>query len=147
MEVITNRRARRDYDFLEEIEAGMMLAGAEVKSLREGRGSLSEAFVKLKGGEAWVYNLMIPAYSHAGGGDYDPARARKLLLHRKEILALLKKMEGRNLTLVPLRCYTKGRFVKLRLGLGKGRKKYEKRELVKRRDIARETARELKRVY
>lgn len=147
MEAIINRRARRDYDLLEEIEAGMVLSGAEVKSLREGRGSLSEAFVKLKEGEAWVYNLVIPAYSHAGGGDDDLAKARKLLLHRREILALLKKMEGRNLTLIPLKCYTKGRFVKLRLGLGKGRKKYEKRELVKRRDLARETARELKRVY
>ncbi len=144
MKSVVNRRARRDYDILEEYEAGVVLSGGEVKSLREGRGSLAEAFVRVKEGEVWIYNLVIPAYVHADRQGYDPGRARKLLLHRKEILALEKKMEGRNLTLVPLRCYTRGRYVKLKLGLGRGRRRYEKRELVKRRDMERELARTLK---
>lgn len=142
--MIINRRARRDYRIGDEYEAGMVLSGAEVKGLREGRGSLSKAFVRVKDGEVWVYNLVIPKYGPADPREYDPAKPRKLLLHRQEILALEKKMEGRNLTLVPLKCYTRGRYVKLRLGLGQGRKKYEKKELVKQRDIERETARALK---
>lgn len=142
--MIINRRARRDYRIGDEYEAGMVLSGAEVKGLREGRGSLNQAFVRVKDGEVWVYNLVIPKYGPADPREYDPAKPRKLLLHREEILALEKKMEGRNLTLVPLKCYTRGRYVKLRLGLGQGRKKYEKKELVKQRDIERETARALK---
>lgn len=142
--MIINRRARRDYRIGDEYEAGMVLSGAEVKGLREGRGSLNEAFVRVKDGEVWVYNLVIPKYGPADPREYDPAKPRKLLLHREEILALEKKMEGRNLTLVPLKCYTRGRYVKLRLGLGQGRKKYEKKELVKRRDLSRELARTLK---
>jgi len=143
--MIVNRRARRDYRILsDEYEAGMALSGAEVKGLREGRGSLNEAFVRIKAGEVWVYNLVIPKYGPADPREYDPARPRKLLLHREEILAVEKKMGGRNLTLVPLKCYTRGRYVKLRLGLGEGRKKYEKKELKKRQDIERETARTLK---
>lgn len=142
--MIINRRARRDYRIGDEYEAGMALSGAEVKGLREGRGSLNEAFVRVKDGEVWVYNLVIPKYGPVDPRGYDPARPRKLLLHREEILALEKRMEGRNLTLVPLKCYTRGRYVKLRLGLGQGRKKYEKKELVKQRDLSRELARTLK---
>ena len=145
--MIVNRKARRDYRLLEDYEAGMVLSGAEVKGLREGRGSLSEAFVRVKDGEVWLYNLVIPKYGPVDPRGYDPAKPRKLLMHRKEILALEKKMEGRNLTLVPLECYTKGRYVKLKIGLGQGRKKYEKKELIKRRDIERETARTLKLRY
>lgn len=142
--LIVNRRAKRDYQILEECEAGVMLSGGEVKMLREGRGTLNEAFVKLKDGEVWLYNLVIPAYANSDSRGYDPSRGRKLLLHGQEILAFQKKVEGKNLTLVPLACYTRGRYLKLRLGLGKGRKKYEKKELVKRRDLDREMARILK---
>ena len=145
--LIINRRARRDYDILETYEAGVVLTGGEVKMLRGGRGSLNEAFVRIRDGEAWVHNLAIPAYPHASHEGYDPGGPRKLLMHGREILAIQKRMEGRNLTLVPLKCYTKARYVKLSLGLGRGRKQYEKRELKKRQDIERETARALKLRY
>lgn len=142
--IITNRLAKREYFISEEIEAGIALTGREVKSLRSGKGTLKEAFARIKDGEAWLHNFVIPAYQSADNRDYDPARMRKLLLHRKEILALTVKMEGKNLTLVPLRCYTTGRLWKIRLGLGKGKKQYEKREAIKKREIEREMAKELK---
>ena len=141
---IVNRKARRDYQILDEIEAGVVLSGAEVKSLRSGRGRLSEAFARVREGEVWLYNFLISAYKHADVLNYDPARPRKLLLHKKEILSLTGKMKGKDLTLVPLVCYTTGRFVKVKLGLGKGKKQYEKREAKKRRDLDREVARTLK---
>lgn len=141
---IINRKARHDYQIIEEIEAGIVLNGAEVKSLRSGRGSLSLAFARISDGEAWLHNMVVPAYQQAGGASYDPARPRKLLLHKKQILALKHKMEGKKLTLVPLVCYTTGRLVKVKLGLGRGKKEYEKREAKKRRDLEREVERDLK---
>lgn len=141
---IVNRKAKRDYQIIDEIEAGIVLSGAEVKSLRSGRGRLSEAFAKLKDGEVWLFNFLIPAYKQANSRDYNSSRPRKLLLHRKEILSLGHKMESKNLTLVPLVCYTTGRFVKVKLGLGKGKKQYEKREAKKRKDLEREVARALR---
>lgn len=144
--MMVNRRARRDYRVLEEYEAGMVLSGAEVKSLRQGRGNLTGAFARIKDGEVWVHNLVIPKYLGADSREYASSRPRKLLLHRREILALEKKMEGRNLTLVPLKCYTRGQYLKLKLGLARGRKQYEKKELKKRQDLERETARVLKNI-
>lgn len=141
---IVNRRARRDYQIIDEVEAGIVLTGAEVKSLREGRGTLSGAFARIKDEEVWLHNFIIPAYKQAGGRGYDPAKPRKLLLHKREIISLTHKMEGKNLTLVPLVCYTMGRFMKVKLGLGKGKKKFEKREQKKKRDIEREIARSLR---
>src|SRR3990170_687725 len=141
---IVNRRARYLYDITEELEAGIVLSGAEVKSIRGGRGSLEEAFARIKDGEVWLYNFLVPPYQHADARDYDPTRARKLLLHREEILRLIHKMEGKKLTLIPLACYTTGLFVKVKLGVGKGKKAYEKREAKKRADLEREVAREFK---
>lgn len=141
---IVNRRARRNYQILDEVEVGIVLSGAEVKGLREGRGSLEESFARIKEGEAWLYNFMVPAYRHAASRGYDPTRPKKLLLHKKEILSLTHKMVGKNLTLIPLVCYTTGRFVKIKLGLGKGKRKYEKREVKKRKDLEREIAQTLK---
>lgn len=141
---IVNRRARYNYKILEELEAGIVLTGAEVKSLRQGKGSLERAFARVKDGEVWLYNFVIPHYKHADPRQYDPTRPRKLLLHRREILALEQKMKGENLTIVPLVCYTTGRFVKVKIGLGKGKRKFEKREAKKRRDLEREAERELK---
>ncbi len=141
---IVNRRAGYLYHILEEAEAGIVLTGAEVKSLRLGRGSLEEAFARMKEGEVWLHNFLILPYQHADSRDYDPARTRKLLLHRKEILSLTHKMEGKNLTLIPLACYTTGRFMKVKLGIGRGKKVYEKREAKKRADLEREVRRELK---
>lgn len=141
---IINRKARYRYHILDELEAGIALTGAEVKSLREGRGSLLEAFARIKDGEVWLHNFVIPAYSHADPMGYDPARARKLLLHKNEILALSQKMKGEGLALVPLACYTSREFVKVRLALGRGKKRYEKRKAVKRREQEREAARALR---
>lgn len=141
---IINRRAKHLYHIFEDIEAGVVLTGAEVKSLREERGTLVESFARIKDGEVWLYNFVIPAYRHADIRGYDPSRPKKLLLHGREILALSQKMQGKRLTLVPLSCYIKGRFVKVKLGLGKGKKQYEKREDKRRRDLEREVARTLK---
>lgn len=141
---IVNRQAKRDYQILEEFEAGLVLKGAEVKSLRGGRGRLSGAFARIRQREVWLYNFVIPAYKHTDLRGYNPSRPRKLLLHRKEILSLTHKIEGKNLTLVPLVCYTTGRFVKVKIGIGKGKKQYEKREAKKRKDLEREAARDLR---
>ena len=141
---IVNRRARCLYHLTAELEAGIVLTGAEVKSVRQGRGSLEEAFARIRDGEVWLYNFLIPAYQHADIRGYDPTRARKLLLHKRETLRLFHTIEGKHLTLVPLACYTTGRFVKIRLGIGRGKKVYEKREERKRADLEREVAREFK---
>jgi SsrA-binding protein len=126
--VATNRRARHDYDIEETFEAGMVLTGAEVKSLRGGRASLGEAYARVSDGEVWVENLHIPPYGHAGNRPYDPRRPRKLLLHREEIERLIGKTQERGLTLVPLRLYFTRGLAKLELGLGRGRRRYEKRQ-------------------
>lgn len=141
---IVNRKARYRYQLIEEMEAGIALSGAEVKSLREGRGSLLESFARIKDGEAWLYNFVIPAYSHADSTGYDPTRPRKLLLHKEQLLALQQKMEGGGLTLVPLSCYLTRGFVKVKLGLARGKRVYEKRQAIKRREQEREAARALK---
>ena len=143
MTLIINKKARRNYQILEELEVGVVLSGNEVKSLRLKRGNLSEAFVKISDGEAWVVNFLIPEYQKSHEG-YDPGKRRKLLLHRRELLYLEKKMEGRNLALVPLRAYFKKNYVKLAIGLAKGKKQYEKKEALKRKDIKRELRRSFK---
>lgn len=141
---IVNRRAKHEYQILDEYEAGIVLSGAEVKSLREGRGSLVESFARIRDNEAWLYNFNIPKYKHTDKRGYDPQRTRKLLLKKHEIVSLEHRMAGTKLTLVPLACYTTGRFLKVKLGLGKGRKQYEKREVKKKRDIEKQVARILK---
>mgnify|MGYP000389186248 CR=1 FL=1 len=139
---IFNKRAGFDYQLTgEKVEAGISLLGSEAKFLREGRGDLSQAFVKIIGGEAYLVNANIPA---AGIQNYDATRSRKLLLHKKQILALSTKAKRQKLQLVPVSLYTKGRLIKLELVLGKPKRKFEKKEAVKRRDIEKELARELK---
>lgn len=139
---IFNKRAGFDYQLTgEKVEAGISLLGSEAKFLREGRGDLSQAFVKIIGGEAYLVNANIPA---AGIQNYDATRSRKLLLHKKQILALSTKAKRQKLQLVPVSLYTKGRLIKLELVLGKPKRKFEKKEAVKRRDIGKELARELK---
>ena len=141
---IVNRRASYEYLILERVEAGIVLTGAEVKSLRMGHGSLEEAFARVKEDGAWLYNFFIPAYPFADAREYEPSRPRKLLLHRRELMRLAQRLVRERLTIVPLACYTTGRFMKVELGVGRGRKKYEKRELLKKRDIEREVAAEFK---
>lgn len=139
---IFNKRARFEYELVGEgVEAGLSLRGAEAKSLREGRGDLSQSFAKIVGSEIFLINANVPAQ---GLQNYDSTRTRKLLLHRGEILSLVTKMKGKSLQLVPVRMYTKGRLIKLYLELGKPKRKFEKKEAIKRRDINREIEKELK---
>lgn len=141
---VVNRKARYNYDFIEKVEAGIVLKGQEVKSVKEGRMSLEGAFVRIKDGEAILVNANVPPYRFADTHDYEPTRERKLLLHKKEILSLQKKMEGRNLTLVPVSCYTIRGKIKIRIALARGKKRWEKREAKKRKDIEREVERILR---
>ncbi len=142
--VIINRKAKRDYEIKETLVAGLVLTGQEVKSLRTGRGSLKDAYIRLMSGEAWLINADIPRYSHSSDLNYESKRRRKLLLSRKEILSLQKKMEKTNLTLIPLKIFFKRRWLKLEIALAKGRKEYQKKERKKRQDLDRELARTLK---
>ena len=140
---VLNRRAKFDYQLFEKFEAGIVLTGAEVKSVKMGRLSLEEAFVRVKDGEAYLFNATIPAYPYSSPRDYQPQRTRKLLLHRQEITSLGSKMKQKNLTLVPVSCYTKRGKIKLEIALGKGKKKFEKKKTIKKRDIERQLKGEL----
>ncbi|MBI4065051.1 SsrA-binding protein SmpB [Candidatus Gottesmanbacteria bacterium] len=135
---IVNRKAFYDYEILNRFEAGIHLIGAEVKSLRGGHAKLDGSFVRLMRSEAYLVNAQIFPYLYARPEGYDPKRTRKLLLHKKEIMSLKGKIEGANLTLVPLSWYTKGPLVKLEIGLARGKKEYQKREKKKREDQRRE---------
>lgn len=141
---ISNRRAFHEYEILQTLEVGMQLMGAEVKSIKGGRMSLEGAFVRIIGSEVYLVNAQILAYPYARPEGYDPKRSRKLLLHKKEILALRSKVEGSTLTLIPLECYTTKGFIKLKIALAKGKKEYEKREKLKKRDMERDMERELR---
>lgn len=140
---ITNRRAFYDYEILERVEAGINLLGAEVKAVKEGKADLSGSFVRIRGSEVYLVNAKIFPYRFAFPEGYDQRRTRKLLLHKREIIALKGKIEGANLTLVPLSLYTKDGLIKLEVGLGKGKKAYQKREALRRRDRQRELEEEL----
>jgi len=139
--IATNRRARHEYEILESFECGLVLHGYEVKSIREGRVNISDAYGMVKGTEAFVENMHVTPYSHGDLRVIDPLRTRKLLLRRKQIDYLLGKTQERGLALVPLKLYFKGPHVKLELGLGRGKKLYDKRhdiaERESRRDIER----------
>jgi len=140
-----NKRALFDYEILEKFEAGLVLFGHEVKSVRLGRMSLLGSYVTINQGAAWLINGHIPLYPKAGPKpDYDPDRTRKLLLHKRELDRLAGKMEQKGLTLVPISVYTKGSQIKLEFGLGRGKKQYEKKESIKKREVDREIRRSLK---
>ena len=139
---IFNKKARFEYELTGEgVEAGISLLGAEAKSVREGRIDISQSAVRILGGEMYLINANIPV---AGVQKYDTARMRKLLLHRGEILSLITKMKQKKLQIVPLRVYNKGRLIKLYFELGKAKRKFEKKEAIKRRDISRDIEKELK---
>ena len=139
--VATNRRARYDYEIEETFEAGMVLTGAEVKSLRAGRASLNEAYARVSDGEVWVENLHIPPYAHAADQAYDPKRSRKLLLHKREIERLIGRTQERGQTLIPMRLYFTRGLAKLQVGLGRGKRRHEKREATLEREHQREVER------
>lgn len=137
-----NKRAKYDYNILETFEAGLMIKGYEVKSIKSGRISLKGAYVIIKNDEAYLINANIPPYQPKNTpGDYNPDRNRKLLLHKKEIKHLIGKSKEKGLTLVPIRVYTKKGKLKLEFGIGKGKKKMDKREKIKKRETEREIER------
>lgn len=140
---ITNRKAFYEYEILETFEAGINLYGNEVKSVRSGKAELSGSFVRIIGSEAYLVNAKIWEYQPGQVEGYDERRTRKLLLHKKQIISLKSKIEGSNLNLVPISMYLKNGFIKVEVGLGKGKKKYEKRQAIKKRDLQRDLERDL----
>lgn len=142
--VATNRKAWHDYLILENLEAGLVLVGTEVKSLREGRANLKDSFARIKNGEAYLYNAHISPYGQAGPNNHDPTRTRKLLLHRQEINRLIGRVAEKGLTLIPLKLYFKRGKAKVELALARGKKLYDKREKLKARVHEREIARAFK---
>lgn len=141
--VATNRKARHDYKILDTFECGIMLLGTEIKSIREGKVSLVDAFATIDDGEVWIRHLNIPVYSHGSWTNHSPMRNRKLLLHRREIDSLLGKVRDGNKTLVPLSLYFKDGRLKVELGLAQGKQDYDKRETLRRRTEEREAVREV----
>lgn len=141
--IATNRKARHDYNILETYECGMVLVGTEVKSLRESKASLVDAFATIDDGEVWLRNLHIPEYSRGHWTNHSPRRVRKLLLHRREIDSLTGKVRDGNKTLVPLSLYFKNGHLKCELGLAQGKQAYDKRQDIKRRTEEREIVRDL----
>lgn len=141
--VASNRKARHDYSILDVYEAGVVLAGTEVKSLREGKASLVDAFATVDDGEVWLRNVHIPEYHHGTWTNHAPRRNRKLLLHRREIDTLIGKIRDGNLTLVPLSLYFTGGKVKVELALARGKLARDKRQDMARRDAQREITREM----
>lgn len=142
--IAQNKQAKRNYAIELEFEAGLVLIGSEVKSLRDGKASLNEAYCKLRGDEIWLVGAHIPEYKNAGYMTHDPIRDRKLLLHREEIAKIAVRVTERGFALIPLKLYWKAARVKLEIGLGKGRKLYDKRQLVAKRDAQRDLDREMK---
>lgn len=141
--VASNRKARHNYEIVDSFEAGIVLTGSEVKSLREGKASLSEAFGMIRGGEIFLVGMHIPPYAQAGYAQHEPTRHRKLLLHKEEIDRLLGKTKEKGLTLVPLSCYFAHGLAKIELGLARGKKLYDKRESLKAKDSIMQIDREL----
>ena len=142
--VATNRKAFHEYHILETFEAGVQLRGSEVKSIREGKASLKQAYILIRKGEAWLRGTHIPTYSHTGFEGHEPVRDRKLLLHRKEIQRINSKLAEKGITAVPTKLYFKGGLIKLEFGLAKGKKLYDKRDTKKKRDVERDIQRALK---
>jgi len=142
--LVQNRQARFNYEILEKIEAGMVLAGTEVKSIRDGKANIKEAYADIRDGEAWLIGAHISPYSHGNITNHDPTRERKLLLNAREISRLQGKVMEKGLTLVPLRLFLKGRLIKLELGVGRGKKTVDKREDLKKKDQEREIQRAIK---
>jgi SsrA-binding protein len=147
-DIATNRQASFRYNLLERFECGIVLVGTEVKSLREGKAQIKDAYASIRDGEVWLYGLYIPPYGPAAHDNHDPDRPRKLLLHRREIDRLAIRTNERGLTLVPTRMYFAGprSTAKVEIALAKGKDLYDKRQSIKTRDTAREVQRELREV-
>jgi SsrA-binding protein len=145
MDLIQHKKARLDYEILEEFEAGLELLGHEVKSLRARHGKLEGSHVIIRGGEAYIVGMSVPPYQPANTpSDYDPERSRRLLLTKKELHTLAEADGQKGLTVLPLSVYNKGSKLKMRVAVARGRKKYDKRDVLKKRDATREIERTLK---
>jgi SsrA-binding protein len=142
--IAENRRARHDYQLLERVEAGLVLTGTEVKSLRDGRVTLANAFADIRDGEAWLHGVEIATYHHGNRANHEPTRPRKLLLHRREIDSLYGKVREKGLTIVPTRLYFKDGRVKVELAVARGKEQRDKRRAVADRDAKRQMERALK---
>lgn len=142
--IVVNRKARHDYEILETYETGIALVGTEVKSLRVGKANLKDSYAALKNEEVWLYGVHISPYSHGNIFNHSPERDRKLLLHRREIRRLIGKTKETGLTLVPLRMYFKRGKAKVELGLARGKKQFDKREAIAKRDVERDMKREMR---
>ncbi|WP_457621314.1 SsrA-binding protein SmpB [Persephonella sp.] len=142
--VATNKVAYHNYNIIETYEAGIVLKGSEVKSIREGSVNLRDSFVRIDNGEAFIYNMYIAPYKPASKLQHDPYRKRKLLLHKREILKLMGKVQEKGLTIIPTKVYLKNGKVKIEIALAKGKAKYEKREAIKERDMKRELSKKYK---
>ena len=142
--IAVNRRARFDYDIVDEVEAGLVLTGTEVKSLRDGKASLSEAFATVRRGEAWLVQAHIPEYAFGNRANHDPTRQRKLLLHRDQIQELERFTQEQGRTLVPMRLYWKDGRAKVLLGLARGKAQHDKRAAIAERDADRQMQRALR---
>jgi SsrA-binding protein len=143
--IATNRKAYHDYFIEETLEAGLVLTGTEIKSVRGGRVNLRDSYVRIERGEAWLLNVHIAPYEQGSRYNVNPTRDRKLLLHRPEILRLQGKAQAKGMTIVPLRVYLRGNRAKVELALAKGKRQYDKREAIAQRDAEREMEREAQR--
>ncbi|UCZ52614.1 SsrA-binding protein SmpB [Bacillus shivajii] len=143
-QIAQNKKARHDYHIEETYEAGLVLTGTEIKSIRNRRVNLKDSFARVSRGEAWLHNLHISPYEQGNRYNHDPVRTRKLLLHRKEINKLIGLTKEKGYTLVPLKIYIKNGFAKVLIGLGKGKKKYDKREDLKKKAAKRDIERAFK---
>lgn len=142
--IAQNKKAGFDYFIEETMEAGIVLQGTEIKSARNGKVQLKDAFVRIRGGEAWISNMHISPYEQGNIFNHDPTRSRKLLLHKKQIQELESHSKEQGVTIVPLKMYLKDGFAKVLIGVGKGKKNYDKREDLKRKDAKREIDRAMK---
>jgi len=139
--LISNRKARHDYFILESLEAGIVLTGTEVKSLRKGNANLQDSFAELRNGEVWLEGMHISPYEHGSIYNHEPRRKRKLLLQKKQIRKLIGGLKEKGLTLIPLSVYFKGAYAKIELALARGKKSYDKREAIAKREAERDIAR------
>jgi SsrA-binding protein len=132
--IAVNRKAKRDYEVIRTLEVGIALSGPEAKSIRQGRANLKDSFAKIENGEVTLYHLHISLYKYSRNEKYNPERPRKLLLHKLQIIRLIGEIQRKGIALIPLRIYIKGKWIKLELALAKGRKLYDKRESLKKKE-------------
>jgi SsrA-binding protein len=142
--IVTNRKARHEYEIIGNVEAGLVLVGSEVKALRDGRVNISDAYARIKKGELWIIGMHIAPYQQAAFENHEPLRDRKALLRRQEIKKLFRRIEEKGVTLIPLRVYFKNKWAKVDLGIARGKRKYDKKESIAQRDAQRDMEREQK---